>query len=165
VRHVVEGALLARLRRILLDRFGVDRSGIDVHAGSWLPEIGNDEADDQGKRRHDLEIDNRLQADAADLLHVFHAGDAVNDGAEDDRCDHHLDCPDEHVAERLHLCAQRRIEMSEQDADRDRTQHLDIEMLVKLPMARRRAGWVRTAKITPPWSARPRAGGSRAAQA
>ena len=58
------------------------------------------------ERGHDLEVEQRLEADAADLLHVLHAGDAVHDRAEDDRRDEHLDQLDEGVAERLHRLAQ-----------------------------------------------------------
>ena len=89
------------------------------------------EPDDQRKRGHDLEIDQRLHADAADLLHVLHAGDAVHDGAEDDRRDEHLDQLDEPVAERLHRLAELRVEMTQQDAEHDRGKHLHIEMRVK----------------------------------
>jgi hypothetical protein len=105
MNQVVDSALLVRLRRILLDRFCIDRSGIDVHAGTGLPQIGDHEADHQSQRRHRLEIDDRFQADTTDFPHVLHAGDAVHDGAEDNRSDHHLDRLDEHVAERLHLGA------------------------------------------------------------
>jgi len=48
-----------------------------------------------------LEIDDGFQPDAADLLHVLHAGNAMHDGAEDDRRDDHLNRLDKHVAERL----------------------------------------------------------------
>ena len=85
-------------------------AGIDVHAGAGLHDVDDDEADDQRERRDDLEIEQRLEADAADLLHVVHAGDAVHDRAEDDRRDQHLDQLDEAVAERLHLLAELRIE-------------------------------------------------------
>jgi hypothetical protein len=96
--------------------------------------VGDHEADHQSQRRHNLEIDDRFQADATDLPHVLHAGDAVHDSAEDDRSDHHLDRLDEHIAERLHPGAQRRIKISARDADRDCTQHLHIEVLIDLPL-------------------------------
>ena len=96
-------ALLGRPSRVGGDRLGVERAGIDVHAGAGLPQIDDDQPDDQGHRGHDLEVDQRLDADPADLLHVLHAGDAVDDGAEDDRRDQHLDQLDERIAERLHL--------------------------------------------------------------
>ena len=45
--HVIERTLLVRLCDILLDGFGVDRGWIDVQAGSGLPQVGNDKADNQ----------------------------------------------------------------------------------------------------------------------
>jgi hypothetical protein len=44
--------------------------------------------------------------------------------AEDDRRDHHLDQCDEAVTERLHLLAEVRIEISDQDTERDRDENL-----------------------------------------
>src|SRR5690348_13577080 len=61
----------------------------------------------------------------------------MHDGAEDDRRDDHLDRLDKHVAERLQLGAKRRIEISQQHADRDRAQNLEIEMPVNLPASAR----------------------------
>ena len=101
--------------------------GVDVHAGAGLQGVGDDQADDERQRRNHLEIDQRLEADAADLLHVLHAGDAMHDGAEDDRRDDHLDRLDEGIAQRLHLLAELRIVVPEQDAHHDRGQHLDVE--------------------------------------
>ena len=85
--------------------FGVERRGIDVHAGAGLHDVDDREADDQRDRADDLEIEQRIAAGLADLLHVLHAGDADDDRAEDDRRDDHLDQLDEAVAERLHRLA------------------------------------------------------------
>ena len=131
VHQEFDRALLPGLRGVDLDRFGIDRAHVDVHADAGLQDVDHDQADDQRQRGHDLEIDQRLQADAADLLHVLHAGDAVHHGAEDDRRDQHLDQLDEAVAERLHRHADVRIELPEQDADHDRGQHLHVEMGVE----------------------------------
>jgi hypothetical protein len=38
----------------------------------------------------DIFVDGGLEPDAADLLHVLHAGDAMHDRAEDDRRDYIL---------------------------------------------------------------------------
>src|SRR5215211_7168569 len=75
---------------------------VDGHADARLPEIDDDQADNEGERCYDLEVEQRLEANAADLSHILHAGDAVHDGEEDDRRDDHLDHLDEAVAERLH---------------------------------------------------------------
>ena len=128
VHQELDGALLARLRGVDLDRPGIDGLRIHVHADAGLQIIDDHQPDHEGEGGDDLEIDERLEADASDLLQVFHAGDAVHDGAEDDRRDQHLDQLDEAVAERLHLLADLRIEMPEQDADDDRGDHLDVEM-------------------------------------
>ena len=64
-------------------------------------EVADDEADDQGEGRDDLEIDQRLDRDAADLLGLLDMRDAGNDRAEDDRRDDHLDELDEAVTQRL----------------------------------------------------------------
>ena len=78
-------------------------------------------------RAHDLEIEQREAARLADLLHVFHAGDAEHDRAEDDRRDQHLDELDEAIAERLHGRAGLGIEMPERDARGDGDEHLDVK--------------------------------------
>ena len=78
----------------------------------------------------DLEVDQRLDTDPADFLHILHAGDAMHDGAENDRRDQHLDQLDEGIAERLHRCADLGVEVPEQDAEHDRHEDLHVEMLV-----------------------------------
>jgi hypothetical protein len=51
----------------------------------------SDEPDHQRQCRDRLEIEQRLDADAADLLEVAHRADPVHDGAENDWSDHHFD--------------------------------------------------------------------------
>ena len=131
VHKEFDRALLPGLGRIDLDRLGIDRSGVHVHADAGLKDIDHDQANDQRNRGEDLEIDERLQSDAADLLHILHAGDAMHDGAEDDRRDEHLDQLDKHVAQRLHGLAKVRVEMAQQDTEHDGGKHLHIEMRVK----------------------------------
>jgi hypothetical protein len=97
-------------------------------------------ADDKSERRDQLEIDQGLDADASNSLEVLHSGDAVHDGAEDDRCNQHFDHLDEGVAERLHLLAELWIEISQQDADNDRGEHLEVEMRIERLACRRRCG-------------------------
>jgi len=140
VHQELYGALLLGLGHEALDRAGVDGAGVDVHAGAGLQGVGNDQPDDQRERGQHLEIDQRLEADAADLLHVLHAGDAVHHRAEYDRRDDHLDRLDEGVAEGLHLLAELRVEMAEQDAERDRGQHLEVEAPEERPVMRRHRG-------------------------
>ena len=113
------------------DCLGVERRRVDVHAGARLHDVDDDQADDQRDRADDLEVEQRQAAGLADLLHVLHAGDADDDGAEDDRRDDHLDQLDEAVAERLHRLAGLRAEVAEQDADDDRDDDLEVERLVE----------------------------------
>ena len=103
IHQELKRALLLGLRNESLDRPGVERFDVDIHADAGLQAIHDQKTDDEGDRGQHLEIDQRLEADAADLLHVLHAGDAVHHRAEDDRRDHHLDRLDEGVAEGLHL--------------------------------------------------------------
>jgi hypothetical protein len=91
-----------------------------------------DQTDDKGQGRHDLEVDQSLHADAADLLHVLHAGDAVDDGAEDDRGDQHLDQLDEQITKPLQAFAELRVEVPDQHAENDGAQDLEIEVLIDL---------------------------------
>jgi hypothetical protein len=129
VHQELQRALLLGFGDVALDRFGIDRGWIDVHAGAGLQRIGHDQADDQRQRRHHFEVDERLEADAADLAHVLHAGDAVHDRAEDDRCDDHFDHLDERIAQRLHLLGQLRLKVAEQHAGEDGEQDLEVEAL------------------------------------
>ena len=108
----------------------VDRGRIDVEAGTGLKYFADDQADRQRHRGDDLEIDQRFQADAADALQIAHRGDAVHDGAEDHRRDHHLDQRDKAVAKRLQRLAEIGIKMSDCDAECDRDENLDIQDLV-----------------------------------
>ena len=78
--------------------------------------------------RDHFEVDERLAADAPDLLHVTGAGDAENDRAEDDRTDDHLHQGDEAVAERLERNGMRRIEVAEEAPGDDGDEDLDIQM-------------------------------------
>jgi hypothetical protein len=85
---------------------GVERGRVDVEAGARLDQVGHDQADGQREGRDDLEVEQGLAADAADFLHVLHAGDTGDDGTEDHRRDDHLDQFDEAVSQGLHLFAE-----------------------------------------------------------
>jgi hypothetical protein len=87
------------------DRLGVQRGGVDVHARAGLQHVHQHQADHQRNAADHLEVQQRQAAGLADLLHVFHAGDAHHHRAEDDGRDDHLDQLDEAVAQRLHRLA------------------------------------------------------------
>jgi hypothetical protein len=92
-----------------------------------LEHLADQEADRQRNGRDRLEIDQRLQPDPANALEITHRGDAVHHGAEDHRRDQHPDQRDEAVAERLQRLAEIGVEITDEDSERDRDQHLDIE--------------------------------------
>ena len=76
---------------VACDRIGIERGRIDVEPLAGLKKLADHEPDHQRQGRDRLEIEQRLDADAADLLEVAHRADPVHDRAEDDRRDHHLD--------------------------------------------------------------------------
>jgi hypothetical protein len=131
IHQELNRALFLGLHHESLDRPGIDRFDIDVHTSARLYDIHDDKTDNQSDRRCDFEVDKSLEPDAANLLHVLHAGNAMHDGAEDDWSDDHLDHLDERVAQRLHLRAKLRIEVPERDAYHNGHQHLHIKALVK----------------------------------
>ena len=103
-----------------------------AEAGAGTHQISDEQSDHKRKCRDDLEIDQRLDADAADLLGILDMRNARDNRAEDDRRDHHLDQLDEAFAERLDPVVRRicRLKPAENRAEQDRDQHLDIENFV-----------------------------------
>ncbi len=106
----------------------VERRRVGVEAGAGLHDLADEHADQQRERRDHLEVDQRLQADAADLLEVAHRRDAVHDGAEDDRRDHHADQAMKASPSRFMRLAGLGREHAEQHAEDDRDQHLDVQL-------------------------------------
>ncbi|MCY1395908.1 hypothetical protein D9M71_108640 [compost metagenome] len=106
--------------------------GAHVDAGAGLEEVGQQQADHDRHRGDDLEVEDGLQADAAELLGVAHAGDADHQRSDDDRDDDHLDHADEDIARRLQDVGDPpglfRAEVVEQGANGD-TQHQPNEYL------------------------------------
>ena len=73
---------------------------IDADAG--LGQVDGGQADEQGQRGDDLEVDERLERQPADALHVVAvAGDPDHERGEDERRDERLDHPQEDRRERL----------------------------------------------------------------
>ena len=102
-----------------------------VEPDPGLQEVDHHQPDDQRERRHDFEIEERAQADAADVLHLPHVGDADRDGREDDRRDQHPHELDEAVAQRAHRGAALRPQDADRDAEGDRREHLEVEAPVQ----------------------------------
>ena len=126
-----------RLLCIGRDGGGIERRRIDIHARARLNDIGDDETDDQRKRRERQEVEHRLAGNAADFFQVTHAGDAGGDRQENDRGNDHLHQFDEGIAERLHAGANIGIVVAEQNADGDGNNHLKIKMGVNRCFAAR----------------------------
>ncbi|EJT84000.1 hypothetical protein PPS11_27416 [Pseudomonas putida S11] len=126
-----DGGLLSAGGGVGSHAAGVQGADIDVHASARLDHVDNDEADDQGDRGDDFEVQQRVAASLADRLHALHAGDAADHGAEDDRGDDHLDQFDEAVPQGFEGDARLRIVVAEQDTDGDGDQHLDIQGFVQ----------------------------------
>src|SRR3546814_5354533 len=77
-----------------------------------------------------LEIAQGLETDSSDLLEITHRSDAVHDGAEDHRRDHHLDQCDKPVAQGLHGGASLGKPPPGAGPDPDGEEHLDTEVTV-----------------------------------
>ena len=119
------------------DLLRVERLNVRVDPGARAHDVDHDQADHQGEGRDQLEIDERLQSDPADLLHVADLGDPDHHRREDDRGDHHLDQLDEAVSQGLHRRRRRRVEIAERHADRDGGEHLKVQVCVQRPVSRR----------------------------
>ncbi|MNX70322.1 hypothetical protein D3C86_1015680 [compost metagenome] len=128
-----------RLGDIAGHRLLVQRLRVDMHAGARLDDMADDHAHDQRKRGEDQEVQHGLARHAAHLLQVAHAGDTGGHGQKDDRRDDHLHQLDEGVAQRLHLLAEFRLERAQEHADHDGENHLHVQDLIELELARRRA--------------------------
>ena len=115
---------LARVLGVGAHRLGIQRLRVDVHADARLEQEGQRQAEGQRDGSHQLEVDERLHANAADALQVAGAGDAVHDDAEDDQRNDHLDQLDEAVAQRLELHRRLRHEKAEQHAGHEGHQYL-----------------------------------------
>ncbi|MNF33664.1 hypothetical protein D3C84_144840 [compost metagenome] len=75
--------------------------GAHVDAGTRVEQVGQQQADNDGDGGDDFEIDDRLQANPPEFLGVAHAGNADNQGRDDDRDHDHLDQTDKDIACRL----------------------------------------------------------------
>ncbi len=102
-----------------------------MHAGARLHDVDHDQTDQQGNGGDDFEVQQRIAAGLADRFHVLHAGDAADNGTEDDRCDDHFDQFDEPVTQRLEGYTGLRVEVTEQDADSDGNDHLEVQGFIQ----------------------------------
>ena len=97
----------------------------DPHAG--LKQIDDNEADDQSERRDNFEVHQRLDANASELAKVTDGSDSMNNGAKDNRRDHHLHQLYERIAKRLERLSKLGLEVTDSDPEQHRNDDLDIE--------------------------------------
>ena len=102
VENEVDAVQLLRGVGVGRDRLQVRGGRVEHDSGSGLHDVDHDQADGERQRRDDFEVDERAEADAADLLHGAHLGNADDHGREHDRRDQHPHELDEAVAERPH---------------------------------------------------------------
>jgi hypothetical protein len=112
---------------ICCGNYGIEDGRIDVETFAGLKNYRDDDADDEGESRHDFKIDKRLDADPADFFEVGHRSDALNDGAENHRRDHHANEHDESVAERFQGYAHMREKTADENSNNDGNEHLHVE--------------------------------------
>jgi hypothetical protein len=128
VQQKVDRAQVLRVGGVRRHRLGVERGRVGVDSDARPHEVDDGEPDEERDRRHDLEVDQRPHADAADALHVAHLRDADDDRAEDDRRDHHANQLDEAVAERPQPGAGLRPQVADGHTHRDADEHLEIQV-------------------------------------
>ncbi|MNS88139.1 hypothetical protein D3C72_1221030 [compost metagenome] len=132
VQQVVRGVQLLGRCGVARNRARVQGRDIHVHARARPEDVHHHQPDGEGDRRHHLEIDERFEAHAADLLHVAHARDAHHHRHEDDRGDHHLDQLDEQIPQRLQLRADVGGDRAQRHAEHDGDEHPEVEVVIEL---------------------------------
>lgn len=90
-------------------------------------ELGQSHRDQQDDGGDDLEVEDGLAGDPADLLDRLHAGDAQHDEREDQREYDDLDQVQEHLAEDLQLLAGRGREGPDQGSEADGDDRLNAD--------------------------------------
>ena len=113
------------------DRVHVGGRRIEADAAARLHHVDDHQADGERQHRGELEVDQRAEADPADLLHRAHLRDADDHRGEHDRRDQHLHQLDEAVAERLHRRGPRGVDEPEDDTDGNRRQHLHVQVRIE----------------------------------
>jgi hypothetical protein len=114
-------------------RYGlrVQRGWIGIKARSGLDQISDYQANQQRNRGDHFEVEQRLAAYTAYLLHVSHTGDTGNDGAKDHQLDYHGDHAYEGGAEGLHGDRRTLPQIAENDSDRYTDEDLAPESSVE----------------------------------
>ena len=90
VENEIDRRQLLRGRRVRGNRFDIKCAGVRVDANARLEQIDHGQGDAKRKRGgHDLEVHERFDADASEVLDVSHRGNAGDDGGENHRGDDH----------------------------------------------------------------------------
>ena len=114
-----------RLRLLKLRR--IKRFGIDVEPGARLQNVDDDEPDKKRERGDDFKIEKSLDPDPPEFFEIAHGGDTVDDRAEDDRRNDHLDQINESITERFQVFTEIRVQVADYDSDKDGHEDLDVE--------------------------------------
>ena len=105
----------------------IHRRQVEHDAVAGPIHVDHDETQQQGSRRNNFEVHQRLDADARELFHVAHFRDADDHRGEDDRLDHHFDQLDEQIAERLQLLGRIGPQAANEGTDDDGAEHLNVQ--------------------------------------
>lgn len=119
---------LGRLGRRWRQPRRAEVAGVDVHPRAGLDDLDDSQADQHRESRQHLEVEQCFAGDPADRPHALDRRDAGDDGAEDQRRDHHPDERDEGVAEWLELGAESWPQGADDSAQHDRAENLDVEL-------------------------------------
>src|SRR5271167_3421517 len=106
-----------------------------------MQNVDRDEAEQQGQRGHDLEIDEGFCSDSADLVDVSHACDADYDRGKDDGREGHPDQLYEGVAEWLQSHREVWKQYADRDAQDDSDHHLQPQRAEQGPATRHADGF------------------------
>jgi hypothetical protein len=96
-----------------------------------LENVHDHEADREGKRCHNLEVQEGLPAHASHAFEISHVRDTKHDREKDDRRDHHLDEIHECIPDRLHLARHIGRNNAEENSKRNRDEDLDRQIFVE----------------------------------
>src|SRR6185437_3149680 len=106
------------------DSVGVERCRIDVHSVAGAKNVYSQKTESKREGRNNFKVDKRFRADASNLFHIAHVGDANNDRGKNNGCQGHVDELDEAVAKGLERDSEVRKELSDDDAEHDADEDL-----------------------------------------
>ena len=72
---------------VISNGFAVERGRVDIESDSGMHHVSDNEPEEEGECGDHFKIKKRFAADPAHFLHILHAGDACDQGTEDDQGD------------------------------------------------------------------------------